>query len=75
MTTVLDDKRSVYLFGKTAGGTVANGKSPFLKILEGMDDISSGCRHSLALNKKQNKIYSWGFNIYGQANPGVAGDI
>lgn len=37
--------------------------------------VSVGCRHGFALNKNQNKLYSWGFNLYGQANSSVPGDI
>jgi hypothetical protein len=52
MTTVLDQKGNVYRFGKSAGGRVADNKSHIFKILEVMDDIASGCKHSLALDKK-----------------------
>jgi alpha-tubulin suppressor-like RCC1 family protein len=44
-------------------------------MLESIELVSVGNRHGFAYNKQQNKLYSWGFNLYGQANPTLQGDI
>jgi len=34
-----------------------------------------GCRNGVAYRRKAKKLYSWGFNLYGQTNPGIMGDV
>jgi len=74
-TFVLTESGQLYSFGKTLGGRIGHKKLLPTKILDNVDSVTTGARHSFAFNKQQNKLYSWGFNLYGQANPSISGDI
>lgn len=75
MTIVLSEKGEVYSFGKTLSHRVGHSNNYPTVILQDIDAIECGSRNGFALNCKENKLYSWGFNMYGQANPQMPGDI
>ena len=66
---MLNDQRQLFSFGKK-GRTGHNDITPRV-IASGIDEISFGQSHGFALNTREGILYSWGFNLYGQANPSI----
>lgn len=75
MTVVLTENGDLYTFGKTLSGRLGHSKSTPTKILEKVDLIAAGSRHGLAYRNSDMKLYTWGFNLYGQSNPTISEDI
>jgi len=64
----------VYSFGKITAGRLGHSNNYSTKIIENVQQIAIGPRHGLA-STSSNKLYSWGFNMYGQTDPSTQTDI
>lgn len=76
LTIVLLNSGELLALGNNKNGQLANDNldysiSTFIKIPlpKFIDTITIGANHIFCINKSENKIYSWGFNQYGQINP------
>lgn len=65
----------VYSFGKQLSHRLGHSKQKQCKILDGISSIECGSRNGFAVREAENKVYSWGFNMYGQSNPQITGDV